>query len=553
MSKRIIVGKNSKIIRLINSKIKNIDLISHKDISKVNFKAYDYIYLFSWSRNYLSENIKLLNKLPKKKVIFVSSVSVLSLQKRMQWNSYPNNKKIVEDLVLKNAGSVIRLGIFDDLKDKHNSPVIPYTSNAKLLSVLNQKLFKNEIYDCFELYFTKKNLNFFDKFFYKASLAFSNLKILRKSCEAVSKYILKSVFYGYTADTLTFFCENLQIGYGAIGSEHKKYLNSRLITTSFKNDKIIRNNGFKNTYVGYDRTGLSKYWHGVYLKKIDNKFYKKVPLIVKRKKKPKYSLDAHVEKIVDNKIYFLSICKNKNEIIRIYSSRVILAAGILENIRLLSLLVNKKLKVILNDHEWYNLGFIKTEEAIRKKFLKKKFFFIFRDKLLVKKIEKVDLVIEFRPYSQIQLNNESFKFYTDIKNNIFLKIINNFSFSRINEAFFNKFGFSFFTDQVILSALLNNKNSIINNFKSIKKKRLSQKTLQKIAQKIKLEFKSLVILNKNETFDSQHINGGEKRLKETKIKNLIKSNKIYIAGFPYKIENRNFYPTKFFIEKEKST
>jgi len=470
----------------------------------------------------------------------------------MQWNSYPNNKKIVEDLVLKNAGSVIRLGIFDDIKDKHNSPVIPYTSNAKLLSILNQKLFKNQIYDCFELYFTKKNLNFFDKFFYKASLIFSNIKILRKSCEAVSKYIFKSVFYGYSADTLNFFCENLQIGYGAIGSEHKKYLNSRLITTSFKNDEIICNNGFKNTYVGYDRTGLSKYWHGVYLKKVDNKLYKKVPLIVKRKKKPKYSLDAHVEKIVDNKIYFLSICKTKNEIIRIYSSRVILAAGILENIRLLNSLVNKKLKVILNDHEWYNLGFIKTDEAISKNFIKKKFFFIFRDKLLVKKIEKVDLIIEFRPYSQIQLNNESFKFYSDIKNNIFSKIINNFSFSRINEAFFNKFGFSLFTDQVILSALLNNKNSITNNFKSIKKKRLSKKTLQIIAQKIKLEFKSLVILNKNETFDSQHINGGEKILKETKIKNLIKSNKIYIAGFPHKINNRNFYPTKFFIEKEKN-
>jgi hypothetical protein len=274
--------------------------------------------------------------------------------------------------------------------------------------------------------------------------------------------------------------------------------------------------------------------------------------IVKSKKKPKYSLDAHVEKIVDNKIYFLSICKTKNEIIRIYSSRVILAAGILENIRLLNSLVNKKLKVILNDHEWYNLGFIKTDEAISKNFIKKKFFFIFRDKLLVKKIEKVDLIIEFRPYSQIQLNNESFKFYSDIKNNIFSKIINNFSFSRINEAFFNKFGFSLFTDQVILSALLNNKNSITNNFKSIKKKRLSKKTLQIIAQKIKLEFKSLVILNKNETFDSQHINGGEKILKETKIKNLIKSNKIYIAGFPHKINNRNFYPTKFFIEKEKN-
>jgi hypothetical protein len=32
---------------------------------------------------------------------------------------------------------------------------------------------------------------------------------------------------------------------------------------------------------------------------------------------------------------------------------------------------------------------------------------------------------------------------------------------------------------------------------------------------------------------------------------LIKQKKMYIAGFPYKIKDNDFYPTKLFIDKEK--
>ena len=552
MRKKLIIGKNSEVVRKIKAKINNADYISHLDIFKTNLNIYKNIFVFSWSHNSLLDNVKLINQLPLKKVIFISTVSVLSLQKRSQWNSYPNNKKKIEKIVLNNRGSVLRLGIFDDLKKKHNSSVIPYTSYKQLTKFLNQKEYKNQIYDCFELYCTNKNLSILEKFFYEISFFFSNIKIIRKGCEVIAKYILNSFFYGYTADTLSFFCKNLQIGYGAIGSQHLKYLNDRLVAVSYKKDKIISNNGFNQTYIGYDKTGLSKYWHGVYLKKTNNKFYKKVPFIVERKKKPKSSIEVHVKKISYTNKHFLSICKSIDNLVKIYSLRIILAAGIFENIRLLkSLLNNKKLKINLNDHEWFNLGFINLEEALNKKFIIKKWFLIFRDKLLVKKFNNLNLVIEFRPFSDLHLENKSFKFYSDLKNNIFIKIIKNFTFLRLNEAFFNKFGFSLYTNKIILCALINNKGSVTYDCFDIKKKRLSKNILNKITNEVKSRFKTLVTLEKKETFDSQHVNGGKEIIEKLKIKNLIKSKKIHIVGFPYQIKDNNFYPTKFFIDKEK--
>ena len=93
MLKKLIIGTNSEIVRKIKAKINNADYISHLDIFKTNLNIYKSIFVFSWSHNSLLDNVKLINQLPLKKVIFISTVSVLSLQKRSQWNSYPNNKK----------------------------------------------------------------------------------------------------------------------------------------------------------------------------------------------------------------------------------------------------------------------------------------------------------------------------------------------------------------------------------------------------------------------------------------------------------------------------
>ena len=99
--------------------------------------------------------------------------------------------------------------------------------------------------------------------------------------------------------------------------------------------------------------------------------------------------------------------------------------------------------------------------------------------------------------------------------------------------------------------MINNKGSVTYDCFDIKKKRLSKNILNKITNEVKSKFKTLVTLEKKETFDSQHINGGKEILEKLKIKNLIKSKKIHIVGYPYQIKDNNFYPTKFFIDKEK--
>lgn len=554
-NKRLIVGKNSKIVNKIKNNLDNVDLISHNQLSNINFDMYEYIYIFSWSHKSLKDNELIIDQIPKNKIIFISSVVVLSNFKRKQWNAYPVNKRKIEKVVLKNNGTVIRFGIFDDKLYKHNSPVVPYTSFDKLENILKKKNYTpKKIYDCFELYETKKHINLIENFFYILSLVFSKFKILRIGIEFISKYFIKSVYYGYSADTLCFFSSNLQIGYGAIGSSHKKYIKDRLVITSNKKDKILNTNGFNNTYIGYDQTGLSKYWHGVYLSKNESIFKKKVPIFVRRKRSPFRSLNVHIEKISYNKKYFTLISKRGSDEIKIYGLRVIFAAGILENIRLLRSLCNKEsINLKLNDHEWFNLGLIDLSEAINKKFLIKFGFLIFRHKLYYKLKENFNILVEFRPFSKIQHNNQSFKFYSDIQNNIFIKLFKNLSLDRLNEAIYNKFGISFTTQKIILTALINNKNCIEFGPNILKKERLSKGSLIQIRKFINDDFNTFNSIKEYITFDAQHINGGEEILNEYEIKTLIKLNKIYIAGFPASIQEDDFYPTQKFILKEKSS
>lgn len=138
-NKRLIVGKNSKIVNKIKNNLDNVDLISHNQLSNINFDMYEYIYIFSWSHKSLKDNELIIDQIPKNKIIFISSVVVLSNFKRKQWNAYPVNKRKIEKVVLKNNGTVIRFGIFDDKLYKHNSPVVPYTSFDKLENILKKK------------------------------------------------------------------------------------------------------------------------------------------------------------------------------------------------------------------------------------------------------------------------------------------------------------------------------------------------------------------------------------------------------------------------------
>ena len=94
--KRLVIGSNSALVRGLG----NFDVpsISHCDIPEVDFSNYDEIFLFSWSKRSLHENVELIEAIPGEKLIFVSTIAVFSIGLKQQWNNYPNWKAACETL-----------------------------------------------------------------------------------------------------------------------------------------------------------------------------------------------------------------------------------------------------------------------------------------------------------------------------------------------------------------------------------------------------------------------------------------------------------------------
>ena len=74
-----------------------------------------------------NENKSLIKILPKKKLIFISSIATYACFLRPQWNNYVNDKKYFENNLIKQGAVIARLGIFQNKIRKHHK-VIPYTS-----------------------------------------------------------------------------------------------------------------------------------------------------------------------------------------------------------------------------------------------------------------------------------------------------------------------------------------------------------------------------------------------------------------------------------------
>ena len=97
----LIIGKNSNIIKSIADDLQGHHIVSHREIDRINIAKYQHIFVFSWSHTDLNQNLILLEKLDLKKVIFVSTIAVMSLLKRNQWSRYPVDKAICEKKVLR--------------------------------------------------------------------------------------------------------------------------------------------------------------------------------------------------------------------------------------------------------------------------------------------------------------------------------------------------------------------------------------------------------------------------------------------------------------------
>jgi len=549
MKDKLIIGKNSWVVGNLKATLKDFDFISHSDIGSLNLNKYKWIFLFSWSNVSLEDNLKIVESIPKKKLIFVSTLAVHSITVRTQWNQYVLNKKIVEDYLLKNNNSsILRLGIFTNLKEDHYG-LIPYTSFSKLASLLNNwSANKDRIIECFEIFDTKNKTDKIVDVSNYLSGYFNKILIIRKFIEYFIKHFLNSPRYGYTADLLSLFHESLQIGFGALGQSYYKKNKSSMIVVSNKKDKFLINDGFRNTILGFKNNGLAKYWHGVFLEIKGSDINKKVPFFVNRGKVPLNAIKNHVEKVTFDDNFFKISLENKIHIKYLYAKKLILSCGAIQNIQILSEIFSLKNKFFFSDQEWHIFGKISSAEALKNKFLTKIGPFVTRKKLLLIKNKKYfPALLEFRPMLSSK-DNYNINFFNDTSYNIFLRLITKFSLNNMNQAFFNKIGIGLCTRDILIIGQVEAKNSIIiDNLKRYRRIRIPVQEINMIKNLLKNKFNSFKPNNIIVSTDSQHISIESISASNKKIEKLINQKILTVLGTKTLNSIHRFYPTKEYI------
>ncbi len=302
------------------------------------------------------------------------------------------------------------------------------------------------------------------------------------------------------------------------------------------------------------KIGLSSFWHGAFLVE-NNKgnIEKKVPLIVRRNKPPLGYKIGHVSSIYRyNNFYKITLDNGKNKNY-FFSKKLVLSAGAIENTRFLSQLsLTSKNQYFLSDQEWVIFGKISLKDAVNFKHIIKYGPFIFRKNLLhINKKLCSESLIEFRPIIKNFNDMRDFKFYSDTTSNILIKIFKRLSFERINEAFFNKLGFSFFTDSILVIGQISTSKSISFSLpNNIKRKRVNIKIINDIKKLLQKKYSTFESFGLNTSFDSQHISSDYKLLKNKRLCELLKKKNLTVLGNSSNLGINKFYPTKYSSQSE---
>lgn len=544
--KNLIIGKNSHIVGEIIDDLKNYDFISHKELYKTDLNAYKKIIVFSWSVESIDENKKIVDSIESKKLIFISTTAVFSLNRRKQWNNYPNWKKTIEKLVLNKNGKIIRIGVWDKDLGKSMYGSFPYTSKIKLISMLNNIEKIENITNCFEI--KRGSLGLVSTIFAKSinslSYIFPNFFIFQAPLELIVKVLgIKS--YGYTNDSNFFFHKRIMIGSGCLGSEYLKFNYVDKVLVSHKKDERLKNNGFKDSIYGIQKNGLAKYWHGVQTRYAKNgKIIKKVPFFTDRGKRIINKYELHAENINEQECYFeIKGGNKKNKQQSFFCKNIVLAAGPFTNSYLLKNYAQDE--IYYDDHESINIGVIDSEEACEKKFLNKKGVLVFNNKLDEIISGKYRMLIEARPYNSFKTNHN---IYADTTKNIIFKLLLRFNFESINEAFFNKFGFGLYTKKTLISLQILVKDTIKFSDQTFSRKRLTKKDFEDISNVLDSKFYSFSAKN-FKSFDGQHTMGGANFFKNKKLSELVSLNKMKILGSPTRERLDIFHHTEYLKKK----
>jgi hypothetical protein len=539
MGQNIVIGKNSSVYKTVASRLGETLAISHTEVFKHDFTRYEKIIIFSWSHSVYEDNLKILSYLPLAKVVFISTVAVLSLQLRRQFCKYPIWKKRIEDHVLAGGGKIIRLGICDPNLKKKFYGVIPITYPETLASTINNcSQPSRDITYAFDL---EEGQVCGWKFFLGTlgsilSTALPPYAIFQAGISLTLR-MAGVLNYGYTGDALRYFNKTLLVGYGVLGdSFYQAEKNKRLISVvvSYEPNRRLDHGGFRNTIIGYYRTGLARTWHGVSVAQGENGAYtKEVPIYNRRPHPPRGHLKGNCSSfLVTNKIVETKIKLGGKEL-SFFSSKIALAAGAIENIRILQKSGAQPAK--LSDHEVGMLGTIDCDEAVAKGILVRYGKIIRSRKVLIENLANLKVLIDLRPFVECKhaTKQEDGAFYLDSTHNLIRKLIFGLSLSRINEAFFNKIGFGIKTKRISVCCQILAQNAVaVHPDGNLTRTRVSEDQLELLQRSLCKKFSTYLPDDDPVLIDSQHLLGGGEVFCSEAIKRSISGGYLVILGSP---------------------
>ena len=154
------------------------------------------------------------------------------------------------------------------------------------------------------------------------------------------------------------------------------------------------------------------------------------------------------------------------------------------------------------------------------------------------------LCIEARPALRQTVSRDA-DFYNKQTSSIVMKLITQFSLSRVNEALYNKFGWGICSNKWELVVQLLDKDSIkYSPAYGFEKKHLECTVLTSLDSLLALKFPSFQAFTSRYAADGQHILGGEQLLAHPTIVSLMQDNILEIVGSPSKRSLGAFHHTE---------